>query len=223
MAGLFSNAVAKSVVKKPKSSKPATIWNVGDPEGDAVGKAVHELKELGAQEKAIKAKKGLFSTIVLKHAMENHVADFCALGIQPATPLKVRNSDGEEVSYIVQDRGGQYDVKPEQVEILEQLLGEEAAQDLLYSEVALGFNRDVLAIPCVSKEIEAALGRAITKLTKAGTLTGEQADELITAKMKTSFKPGTLARAASIVGNSTTKLAQFLDAMGSSCCRYVKS
>ena len=98
MAGLFSNAVAKSVVKKPKSSKPATIWNVGDPEGDAVGKAVHELKELGAQEKAIKAKKGLFSTIVLKHAMENHIADFCALGVQPATPLKVRNSDGEEVS-----------------------------------------------------------------------------------------------------------------------------
>jgi hypothetical protein len=63
----------------------------------------------------------------------------------------------------------------------------------------------------------------VTKLVKDEKLTPEQADELITAKQKTSFKPGTLDRAATIVGRDTTKLAAFLDAMGSSCTRYIKS
>jgi hypothetical protein len=223
MMGLFTQATQNAKSKKTIKRTKTTVWAVGDPEGDAVGKSVHMLKELAAQEKAIKAKKALHSTVVLKHAKESHVADFCALGVQPESPMKVRNSDGEEVSFVVQDRGGQYEVKPENIEVLEQLLGEEAAQDLLYTEITLGFNRDILAIEGVSEAVEAALGRAIAKLVKTEVLTGEQADELITAKMKTSFKPGTLARAASIVGNSTTKLTQLFDAMGSAVTRYVKA
>jgi phosphoribosylformylglycinamidine (FGAM) synthase PurS component len=222
--GLFAKAAEKSAAST-KSSKPKknTTWVVGDPEGDAVAKAVHELVELTAQEKALAAKKKLQATIVLKVAKTNHVRDFCDLGVPPDTPMLVQNSDGEKVTFIVQDRGGQYNVKPEQIEAMQQLLGEDAANDLLYTETTLGFDRTVLGIPGVGEAIEKALERVVTKLVKDEKLTPEQADELITAKQKTSFKPGTLDRAATIVGRDTTKLAAFLDAMGSSCTRYIKS
>lgn len=222
--GLFAKAAEKSAAST-KSSKPKknTTWVVGDPEGDAVAKAVHELVELTAQEKALAAKKKLQATIVLKVAKTNHVRDFCDLGVPPDTPMLVQNADGEKVTFIVQDRGGQYNVKPEQVEALQQLLGPDAANDLLYTETTLGFDRTVLGIPGVGEAIEKALERTVTKLVKDEKLTPEQADELITAKQKTSFKPGTLDRAATIVGRDTTKLAAFLDAMGSSCTRYIKS
>lgn len=222
--GLFAKATEKSAASA-KSSKPKknTTWVVGDPDGDAVGKAVHELVELTAQEKAIAAKKKLHATVVLKHAKENHVRDFCDLGVPPDTPMLVQNTDGEKVTYIVQDRGGQYNVKPEQKDALVQLLGEDAAADLLYTETTLGFSRTIMGIPGVSEAIEKALERVVGKLVKEETLTAEQADELITAKQKTSFKPGTLDRAATIVGRDTTKLSAFLDAMGSSCTRYIKS
>ena len=222
--GLFNKAAEKSA-KSAKSSKPKknTTWVVGDPDGDAVGKAVHELVELTAQEKAIAAKKKLHATVVMKHAKESHVRDFCDLGVPPDTPMIVQNTDGEKVTFVVQDRGGQYNVKPEQRDALVQLLGADAADDLLFTETTLGFDRTILAIPGVSDAVEKALERTITKLIKDSTLTEDQAEELITAKQKTSFKPGTLDRAATICGRDTTKLAAFLDAMGSSCTRYVKS
>jgi hypothetical protein len=220
--GLFAKAAEKKskTAAKPKKN---TTWVVGDPDGDAVGKAVHELVELTAQEKAIKAKKNIFANQVANHAKDHHVRDFCDLGVAPDTPMVVQNSDGEKVTFVVQDRGGQYNVKEEQQDALAQLLGADAAADLLFTETTLGFDRTILAIPGVSDVIEGALQRAVTKLIKEKTVTEEQADELITAKVKTSFKPGTLDRAATIVGRDTTKLAAFLDAMGSSCTRYIKT
>ena len=220
--GMFTKAVVKSAVAPARASK-STTWVVGDPAGDVVGKAVHELILLAAVEKTTDAKKKVYQTIVMKHAKSRHVADFCELGVAPDTPMKVQNSDGEAVTFVVQDRGAQYDVKPEQREVLSQLLGKDAVDGLLYTETTLGFDRTILGVPGVSEAIEKALEVTVKKLIKDGVLTGEMADELITAKQKTAFKPGTMDRAALLVGRDTTKLAAFLDAMGSSCCRYVKS
>ncbi|MDB4490199.1 hypothetical protein N9045_01645 [bacterium] len=222
--GLFSNAANKAAsVSKASKPKKNTTWVVGDAEQEQVAAAVHNLVELTAQQKAIDAKKKLFATVVLKHAKENHVSDFCDLGVPPDTPMQVQNRDGEKVTFVVQDRGGQYNVKPEQVEALEQLLGVDAASDLLYTETTLGFDRTVLAKPEVGQAVEAALESCIEGLIELGVLSTEQASELITAKQKTSFKPGTLARAATLVGRDTTRLTKFLDAMGSSCIRYIKA
>lgn len=222
--GLFAAAKERVAASETGSkTKRTTTWVVGDPAGDAVGKAVHELVELSAQEKAIAAKKKLFATVVAKHAATHYVQDFCSLGVQPETPMVVQNTDGEKVTYVVQDRGGQYNVKPEQQDALQQLLGADLAESLLYTETSFGFDRTVFSVPGVSAAIEKALEAAVKKLVKDEVLTAEQADQLIQAETKTSFKPGTLDRAAEYCGRDTTKLAQFLDAMGSSCTRYIKS
>lgn len=219
---LFATAAAKTETK-PTKAKKNTTWVVGDPEGDAVAKAVHQLVELTAQEKAIAAKKKMAATVVLKVAKTNHVADFCDLGVPPDTPMIVQNDDGEKVTFVVQDRSGQYAAKPEQIDALVQLLGKDAADELTFSETSIGFDRTILAIPGVSEAVEKALQTAINKLVKTEKLTGDQAGELITAKVKTAFRPGTLTRAAEISGRDTTKLAAMLDALGSSCTRYIKT
>lgn len=220
--GLFAKATAKS--EKPASkSKKSTTWIVGASSDDAaVATAIHELNSLSAQEKAIDAKKKMHATVVMRAAKENHVRDFASLGVPPDTPMVLQNTDGEKVTFVVQDRGGQYAVKPEQVEALNQLLGEDAAADLLYTEVTLSFDRTILGLPGVSEVVEKALEKAVGSLLKSGTLNEEQADNLITAGQKTAFKPGTLDRAAMVCGRDVSRLSAFLDAMGASCTRYVK-
>lgn len=222
--GLFAKAAAKTKEAtggNGGSKKKNTTWSVGDPAGDQVGKAVHELVVLSAEEKAIKAKKALFETTVSNYAERRFVEDYADLGVFPETPLCVVNADGEKVTYVVQDRSAQYRVKPEQKEALIQLMGEDAAADLLYEEVGLKFNRLVMAKPGVADAVEKALEQCITKLMKAGKLTEE--DELVEADVKESFKPGTLDRLGILCGSDTTKMKAFLEAMGSSAVRYIKS
>ena len=220
--GLFTKARSAAASQPATKSKKSTTWVVGGDQGEKVSAAIHELCQLSAQEKAIAAKKKLFATVVAKHAKEQYVGDFCDLGVSPETPMVVQNQDGEKVTYVVQDRGGQYNVKDEQIEVLNQLLGPDRVEQLLYTEVSFGFDRTIFAIPGVAEHVEQALEQAITTMVEKRVLTDEQADSLISAKEKTSFKPGTLDRAADICGKDRVRLSQFLDAMGSSCTRYVK-
>lgn len=218
--GLFDRAVKTKTASAPK--KKNTTWSTGA-ENKAVSNAVHQLVALTAEEKAIKAKMGLYKGLVEKFARENYVQDLANLGVQPPGPLKITNSDGESVTYVVQDRSSQYNVKEEQRDMLVELVGEDEVEDLLYTETTISFDRSIMAIPGVSDAIESYLERCITKLIKEGTLSPEQADELVVAQQKTAFKPGTLDRVVMIVGKSANRVSQFLDAMGSCCVRYIKT
>lgn len=220
---LFQKAAAKSAAK-PTKEKKSTTWVMGSAEEEAkVAKSIHELVKLTAEEKAIEAKKSLHATVVVCAAKERHIRAFCERGAPPETPMQLQNHDGEKVTFVVQDRGGQYNIKDDNMDMLRQLLGDDAADELVYTETTISFNRAIMAIPGVSDAIEKALEAVIQKLVKSEKLSEEQADELIDAKQKTAFKPGTLERAAEICGRNTTKLSQFLDIMGSSCTRYVKA
>lgn len=217
---LFAKAAEKSTKTAKKAKSKGRVWQAGDPAGDEIGKAVHELVVLSAEEKAIKAKKSLFAVQVANYAQNNLIEDYADTGVFPETPMQVMNNDGEKVTYVVQDRSSQYKVKPEQKEALVQLLGEDAVPDLLYTEVSLQLNREVMAKPGVSEAIEKALVAAIKRLTKSGVL--DEDDELIEADVKETFKPGTLSRLGIICGRDTGKMMTFLKAMGSCCVRSIK-
>lgn len=219
---LFSKAAAKSAAK-PSKQKKSTTWVVGSSEDDKqVSDAIHQLVLLKADEEIINAKKGIHMSVVMNAAKDMHVSAFCERGVPPETPMIMQNCNGEQVNFVVQDRGGQYKVKEESLDAMRQILGDDAVDELVYTETTIGFNRDIMAIPGVSEAIEKALETTVAKLIKSRIITEEQADELITADQKTSFKPGVLKRAAEICGRSTVRLSQFLDAMGSACTRYIK-
>lgn len=223
MAGLFAKAASKRVADAPKKAK-GVAWLVGDPAGDAVAKSVKELVRLDAEAKAIDAKMGIHKIAVKKYAEAQYVQGYAETGVSPDTPMYVQTADGEKVTYVVQDRSGQYGVKDEQVDALKELLGPDAADELLFNETRFGFSRLIMSIPGVSEAVEAALEGVVEQLTSGEkpVLSAEQAEELLEVEQKTAFRPGTLDRLAVIVGRDTNKIKQFLDVMGSSATRYVK-
>jgi hypothetical protein len=227
MAGLFAKAAGKKADAPKTAAKKSTVWQVGDPANDPVARSVHELNLLNREAKAIEAKQGVHKNVVKDFANDKYVRDYAVLGVSPETPMVVQNADGEKATFVVQDRSSQYQVKDDQVEALNSLLGEDRTQELLYTETSFGFNRDILAVPGVQEAIEAALEKAIGKLTDDSkgrpVLTAEQAELLLDVKQKTAFKPGTLDRLTVVCGKDTTKIEQFLDIMGSSATRYVKT
>jgi len=221
MAGLFAKAQAKTETKAT-TKKKSTTWLVGDHGTDKVANSVHALIELSGQAKAVEAKMSVHKTIVKDFAEKSYVRDYATVGVSPETPMVVQNQDGEKVTFVVQDRSSQYNVKNDQQEALIALLGEDAAAELLYTETSFGFSREILALPGVMEVIEKALENAIKKLIDNNVITPEQAEELLDVKSKTAFKPGTLDRLSIICGKDTTRIEQFLEIMGSSATRYVK-
>lgn len=221
MAGLFNKVKAQAAEKPATTRRKETVWLV--PAGSKEAVAVHELVELTRQAKAIEAKTGVFKGALKEFGETNYVADYVRLGVPPETPMTVQNPDGEKVTFVVQDRSSQYGVKDDQKTALVDLLGEDATNELLYEETSFGFNRDILALPGVMEIVEKALEGAIKKLVDNNVLTEEQTGELLDVKVKTAFKPGTLDRLTMICGKDTTKIAQFLEIMGSSATRYVKT
>jgi hypothetical protein len=220
---LFAKAKAKAQESAQPSKKKGTPWVVGGSEADAqVAKAVGELVRLNAESKAIDAKMELHKTVVKKFSLDRFCNDFAAAGIMPDTPMYVQNPDGQKVTFVVQDRSSQYKVKAEQLEALKDLLGPGAVEDLTYEETTFSFNRAIMALPGVMEKIGAVLEGAIGELVEEGVLTAEQSTDLLAPETKTAFKPGTLERAAVIVGQSSTRIRQFLDIMGSGATNYVK-
>jgi len=122
----------------------------------------------------------------------------------------------------VQDRGKQYAVKPDQQEALADLLGEDAAKNLLTDTVSFGFNDAILSLPGVQEAVETALGEAISGMVGVGMLDGDQAELLLSVNSKTTFRAGTLDQLVQICGRDTSRMKQFLDIAGSSFTRYVK-
>lgn len=220
MAGLFNKAKAAAGAKAPAKSKKETVWLV--PAGTREATAVKELVSLTQQAKAIEAKTGVYKGYLKEYGEGNYVQDYARIGVAPETPMTIQNPDGEKVTFVVQDRSSQYGVKEDQRQALVDLLGEDGTNELLYEETTFGFDRDTLAIPGVMEIVEKALESATKKLVDNGVLTEEQVGGLLDVKVKTAFKPGTLDRLTLICGKDTTKIAQFLEIMGSSATRYIK-
>lgn len=227
MAGLFGKVKAQAAPAAAKAKKKETVWVVGgSADSTPVAEAVKQLVVLAGQAKAIETKQGVFKAVVKGFAEKNYVKDFVAAGVSPETPMQVATTDGEKVTFVVQDRSSQYGVKDDQKEALVELLGADGAADLLFEETTFGFDRNVLAVPGVMEIVEKALESAIRKLTddKDGKpiLTQEVADQLLEVKVKTAFRPGTLDRLPLICGRDVNRIEQFLEIMGSSATRYVK-
>lgn len=222
MAGLFAKAKQKAQDTVKEKKKKATAWLVGSQESESIAKAVKELVRLEAESKTVEAKMTVIKSQVKRYGDEMFVRDYVSRGCMPETPMLIQNGDGENVTYVAQDRGGQYGVKPDQVDALKDLLGDDAVESLLYEETTFGFNREVFALPGVLEAIEGALSDVIGGMQNMGILDGDQAERLLDVKTKTTFKPGTMDQLTSICGKDTSRVKSFLDIAGSSFTRYVK-
>lgn len=219
MAGLFAKARKNAAAAQAVSKSDEVVW-VAD--GD-VGNSVREIVELDRKISSIGAQLDTHKSVVKRFANEMFSRECAALGFVPDAPYRVRVDGGEQVTFVVQDRSGQYPVKDDQERGLENLVGVDVADDLIYDEVSYSFNREIMAIPGVAPMVERALEVAIKKLIMDGVLIQEQADMLVEAKSKRSFIPRILDSMTRIVGCDSGRILKFLDVMGSSITRYVKT
>lgn len=219
MAGLFAKARKNAVVAQTASKSDEVVW-VADGE---VGDSVRQIVELDREISSISTRLDAHKSVVKRFANEMFSRECASLGFVPDAPYRVRVDGGEQVTFVVQDRSGQYPVKDDQERGLENLVGVDVADDLIYDEVSYSFNREIMAIPGVAPMVERALEVAIKKLIMDSVLIQEQADMLVEAKSKRSFIPRILDSMTKIVGCDSGRILKFLDIMGSSITRYVKT
>ena len=215
--GLLSKAKS-SKAKSTSTKQKGTVWAVKNTK--EVDEAIGKLVELNAQKKAIEAKMKLEKLTVSKFAEQHFISEFATTGVKPQPPMKVQNSDGQQVTYVVQDRSATATLNDDQVEALEGLLGSDAVEDVVGTEARISFNRVAMSNPDVFKEVEKALTTVANKLVKAGHI--EDPLDLIDYEESVHLKPGVVDRAAQIVGSDTTKLKEFFDIVGGSVVKYVK-
>lgn len=219
---LLTRAKEKAKSTTNKKAKKNTTWSVGEETNEQIAGSLKELSQINADIKALEAKKKIHASVVSAYAESNFINSFCDMGVMPDAPMKIVNQNGDSATYVVQDRSGQYKLKDDQIDVLIQILGEDVVDDLLYTQHTIGFDRSIMAMPGVTEAVDKALTTAVKRMLRDGVLDAQSADDLISVDAKIAFKPGTLDRAASLVGRDKGRLRSFIQAMGSSCCRYVK-
>lgn len=237
--GLLGKAKAGAAAK-PVAKRKQTAWEVGAKdaeEGVRMANAVKEICDLQVVIKANSAKQDVLKSQVKSFAQRNYVRDMCATGVPPETPMLVVNREtGQSVTFVVQERTGS-GLNDEQVEMLEDLLGKDAAAKIVYDETTFKFNPLVLAQPVANgerdeetsevKTISDVLNEVLTEVVESlaakGVMSEAQVESLLQVDVKRAIRPGTVDQAAIICGQDTTKVEKFLDALGSSAVRYVKS
>ena len=107
MAGLFAKARKNAAAAQAVSKSDEVVW-VAD--GD-VGNSVREIVELDRKISSISAQLDTHKSVVRRFANEMFSRECAALGFVPDAPYRVRIDGGEQVTFVVQDRSGQYPVK----------------------------------------------------------------------------------------------------------------
>lgn len=219
MGGLLERAKLRDQ-KADSRSKRETVWRL--PAGDPLNGDVSDLVKLADEAKTIDGRMVMHKTRLKDFGERQIVAACVAEGKLPESTMLIRNADGLDVTFVLQDRSSQYGVKDDQVEALELFQTDPDAGELIGEETTFKFNREIMALPGVMQAVEKALEAAVKSLVKSNVITLGEAEDLIEADTKRAFRPGTLDRITEICGRDPGRLAAFLKIMGSSATRFIK-
>lgn len=225
-----ANEAKKEAKKtKPKGTVIELPQEVGDdnqlrPEFRRLHDAVHLLIESDSDAKAAKNKANLAKGQLNGWANPEIARRIATGNGLPPTPIKLVNSKGEEVTYVITDKAGQYALKDDQVEELEELLGEDAAAKLydrreVYSFDPQVMNEQVSDDESVADVIFEIVSKAIERNTK---LSDAQKESLIRCDDAAYLKKGACQLAPAVCGQDAAKIAEFLDVVSAQITRYVK-
>lgn len=224
---LFHKAANKAAEAPttPTKTKETTWYIKGVPDDPSVAQldsAVTNLIKLERERKTLETKAGVFKKQLRTYANGHYVDHVVETGVQPQSPLKVVNSKGESVTFVVQDRGHLTKVKDPQLAAITELIGEEGAAAVVYDGGDFVFNPDVLCLPGVQDAVGEAVGAAIAKLVEDGKLTQDQGDNVLTYEKERRFKPGCVSMAPQVCGRSKERIEKYLDLLQGAATRYVK-
>lgn len=212
----FAAAAAKSGGTVTKATKKK--GDVVVVEDEAVATSINEFVAADAKVKQAKADQEVAKGVVTPFCREEFLRRFASDGRIPET-LKFRTKDGNQVTFVVQDRGELYGASDEQVQLLTGLLGEERAEKVILRDMTFEFNNEILNKPGVME----ALGAAISAMAESGTITQTEAGNLLVAKSRTTVRKGTLEDLARLCNSDPDVMAQLMEGLGSHTVAYIKA
>lgn len=222
MPNLFAKAAAAPATDKGKK-KTETVWRLsGESNKDqlALEGAITEFIANKRAESEAKTQKKRQADQLAAYSEGQFVAEFAAKGVSPETPMKLTNSKGESVTYVVQDKTATANITEEQVQAVEAILGEDGASKVILRQNVFSLNPEVLT-PEKLEPVGAAISEALGKLVEKGVLKAEELGELIKHDARIRFIPGLVAQLGTVCGKDASRIEGMLEAMGSACPRYM--
>ena len=219
---LFKKA-AKAAAPTETKKKKQTSWVVngdGNDELKEIEECISTINEVAIEMSTLENRSKLAKGKVAAHAERQFVNAIAATGILPETPMVVSNKTGQSVTYVVQNRSAE--VGQEQIDMLIDLLGEDAANQWLHRHDIFGFDPEVLTDE-IFGPVTDAISEALTKLVDKGTITEDQMNAMISLKSSVKFKPNIVSRLGEVCGRDSKKIATMLKILGSTAPRYIKA
>lgn len=233
---LFTAAAsAKSEPKKTRKGTTIELPRELDENGQLVGEsarmhqAIADFLEAEEERKSATNRGNAAKLVLSEYVLDQYCQMFAAGGIPPATPINVVNYRGESLTYVVQDRSGQYSLDEGQLAILEASLGPDTVTMMTHEKATFSFSPEIMAQPAAGTDAEqgetvqdvvaAIVSAAISRSSK---LSQEQKDAVIAAKGGTYLKPTAFDRLAEFCGQSSGTIKTVIKGLGSVITRYFR-
>lgn len=207
------------------ASKKPTMWKT---ENASVGDAIADFHECERESKAL-AVRAAFAKDTLKiYCEQRWIEVFGSTGEAPPTPVKLANSLGQTVSFVVTDRSAGLAIDDATYEELVDLLGEETVGVTTEERPTFRFNEDILSQATtkgksIKDVVSERLQRMRTDLLTKGLITQEQADGLLTFGKPRVFLPYFLVHLPHYCGLNVDRFVQVLNLIGSAVIRTIKA
>lgn len=161
-------------------------------------------------------------------------ADRLSRGIRSAPVKLVNLADKEALTYVVQDRTESSPLKPEQIEKLEAIVGEQELAGNLVERYVYSFDPEILALKVrrnpsvrrvvsVESLISEAIAGVVSELLEAGSITTDQATRLVRVETRVTLAPGFIARLPGYCDRSAEVIRNAVHAAGSAIVRFLKA
>ncbi len=179
---------------------------------------VHDaISDMHVQNRLMNTAQGKFNTakgIAMPVALKLLIKKWVAGGVLPGTPMKVQNDKGEEVTLVFQDRSANAVISDEQLEQFEDLVGADAAAEIVQEAQVFTLNPEVLD----EEGVMAILSQAIQN----SGLKPDQIARLLEAKNIRRLKPNLINEFTQKFGKDESKVTAALEIAGSAFVKYLK-
>lgn len=179
---------------------------------------VHDaISDMHVQNRIVKTAEGKLNTakgVAMPVALKLLIKKWVAGGMLPGTPMKVQNDKGEEVTLVFQDRSANAAISDEQLEQFEDLIGADAAAEIVEDSQVFTLNSEVL-------EEDGAMA-ALSKAIHESGLSPDQIERLLVAKNIRRLKPNLVNEFTQKFGKDESKVTAALEIAGSAFVKYLK-
>lgn len=210
------------------STGRSTVWVLSNSdEHKLLGKALAEVVKCDAQAKKLEMRSALAKSQLKEYCYQRWTEDFALRGWQPPAPVKLVNSAGQSVTYVIQDKTGSASLGESDYSDLVAALGRKRALAATSEKRRVYFDPNVLDQESldgrtVGEAVEEQLALLADDLVIAKSISPEQAKSLFVVAKTRAFVPGFLSRLPSFCDFSADKLRVALEMIGSAVVRYIK-